>query len=84
VTYDGNLISGLGELVDSKLKGVQLPLQGRKPGAYRAVSDNGSLVLCDRHLDMRRGRGENWALTGEGFKVELCDDCEDPIERDRR
>lgn len=57
-----------------RLKGVQLKLGGG-PLSYRAEGGNGSLVLCDRHLDARRAAGERWRLTGEAFKAELCDDC---------
>lgn len=81
--YDGKLISGLGALVDAKLKGVQLNLQG-PPRAYRAAGPNGLLALCDRHLDLRRAKGEAWALTGKSSPARLCDDCEDDMERGRR
>jgi hypothetical protein len=58
----------------NRLKGVQLRFGGG-PLAYRADSGNGTLMLCDQHLDLRRGRGETWRLTGEAFAKELCDDC---------
>lgn len=83
MTYDGNLISGLGKLVNEKLKGVQLKLGG-PARAYRAASLNGSLVLCDAHLDARRTKSGPWVLTGEDFPASACDDCEDEIERRRR
>lgn len=72
-----------GELVSEKarraqrnkdrLKGVQLKFGGG-PLAYRAEGA-GSRVLCDRHLDFRREKGEQWRLTGEAFEVLQCDDC---------
>lgn len=73
----GTLIKDLTTLADTKLHGVQLPLRAVKPTgplAYRAVSHNGSLVLCDRHLDTRRVL-ESWRLTGESFPAAACDDC---------
>jgi hypothetical protein len=75
--HQGTTITDLTALVDDKLKGVQLPLLRPETRAYRVLSDNGSLVLCDRHLDLRRAAGEAWRLTGEAFAAELCDDCED-------
>jgi hypothetical protein len=44
--------------------------------AYRVKTANGTLVLCDRHLDFLRAR-ETAALTGESFPVELCDHCQE-------
>lgn len=78
--YHGNLIATLGMLVaaavdNGKLKGVQRPLlEPDTPRAYRVTTANGSLVLCDRHLDLLRAR-ESAALTGEHFSTELCDHC---------
>jgi len=60
---------------DKKLKGVQHPLAPRFPArSYRCRTANGTLVLCDRHLDKLRER-EAAPLTGESFAVELCDHC---------
>ena len=59
----------------SKLKGVQLPLLQRFPPlAYRVRTRNGSLVLCDRHLDLLR-ETETATLTGEHFPAKRCDQC---------
>lgn len=77
MTYDGNNIGSLSALVDDKLRGVQLSLGGSGL-SYRAASDNGTLVLCNRHLDLRRGAGESWKLTGESFPEKECDDCTAP------
>lgn len=76
MTYDGNNIGSLSALVDDKLRGVQLPLLESARLSYRADSGNGNLVLCNRHLDLRRGAGESWKLTGESFPEKECDDCE--------
>jgi hypothetical protein len=58
-----------------KLKGVQRPLFERFPKlAYRVTTNNGSLVLCDAHLDQLRAT-EPAALTGETFTARLCDHC---------
>lgn len=73
--HRGDTFRELNTLVDDKLKGVQLSLGGSGL-SYRAASDNGTLVLCNRHLDLRRGAGENWKLTGESFPEKECDDCE--------
>jgi hypothetical protein len=73
--HRGTIIQELTALVDDRLRGVQLPLGPCPAQAYRAVSANGNLVLCDRCLDLRRGRGETLRLTGEAFAKELCDDC---------
>lgn len=60
---------------EPKLRGVQRPLFERFPAlAYRAVTANGSAVLCDRHLEELRAR-EAAALTGETFPARLCDHC---------
>ena len=74
--YVGTLRSRImiAQNIKDRLKGAQLTLGGG-PLAYRCSTDNGSLVLCDRHLDLRRGRGETLKLTGETFEVKLCDDC---------
>jgi hypothetical protein len=58
-----------------KLQGVQLPLLERFPKlAYRVRTKNGTLVLCDEHLENLR-RHEAAPLTGETFAAELCDVC---------
>lgn len=75
--HTGTLINGLhgaAHRASDRLKGVQLPLNGSAPRAYRAVTNNGSLVLCDRHLDLLR-QHESARLTGESFAVTLCDHC---------
>lgn len=57
------------------LKGVQLPLLERFPKlSYRVTTRHGSLVLCDRHLEVLRKR-EAAPLTGETFPARLCDHC---------
>ena len=58
-----------------KLKGAQLPLFGKAALAYRVYGNNGSRVLCERHLTEVRAKGEVWKLTGESFAAQLCDDC---------
>lgn len=58
----------------SRLKGVQLILDSGTRFAYRARTANGSLVLCDRHLDLLRAE-EPATLTGEAFPAGLCDRC---------
>lgn len=76
--YSGRMVKALDRLVTRKLRGVQLPLLTRQRFAYRVwtlENGGGTLVLCDRHLDLRRGRGERWNLTGEEFNQKLCDDC---------
>jgi hypothetical protein len=63
--------------IKNRLKGVQLKFGGGAL-AYRCTwADGSSLVLCDRHLDLRRGAGETLKLTGESFEAALCDDCEE-------
>jgi hypothetical protein len=57
------------------LQGVQRPLFERFPKlAYRVTTNNGSAVLCDKHLDLLRAT-EPAALTGETFAAGLCDHC---------
>lgn len=75
-SYALDPIGKLNGVVDDVLHGVQLPLQGRQPRAYRVSNRLGAcLVLCDACLDLRRAAGEAWALTGEDFVVTFCDDC---------
>ena len=83
--YAGTLIGGLAAAVDRVMRrnrGAQLELGGG-PRAYRVRTANGSLVLCDRHVDLLRAR-EPAALTGETLDVGLCDHCGDEAERGRR
>lgn len=49
----------------------------RTPVAYRVTLGNGSLVLCDQHLELLRiTRPQEYVrLTGETFAVKLCDHC---------
>jgi hypothetical protein len=73
--YSGRLVEGLIDMVDGKLRGAQLPLLAdRPPTAYRAATANGSLVVCDKHLDLLRAT-ETAVLTGEQFPADLCDMC---------
>lgn len=71
--------------------GLQIPLHSFEATCQRCGSFNmvraKSSVLCDRHLDLRRGRNEAWRLSGDAFPATACDDCaetEDEMERSRR
>jgi hypothetical protein len=58
-----------------KLKGVQKSLfDPHAPLAYRVATGNGTLVLCDHHLEQWR-KVEPCALTGDVFDAKLCDKC---------
>jgi len=61
--------------VREKLKGAQRGLFA--PLAYRVrLSNGGTLVLCDRHLDALRARVTTPVrYTGQTFSIELCDHC---------
>jgi|HubBroStandDraft_5_1064220.scaffolds.fasta_scaffold257509_2 hypothetical protein len=69
----GRTITDLSDLVDGKLRGVQLPLQG-EPKAYRVGAASGFYTLCDAHLVEFR-KTETAVLTGEGFPTRFCDMC---------
>jgi hypothetical protein len=43
--------------------------------AYRVRTKNGTLVLCEPHLDKLRAREAKVKYTGDTFAVNLCDQC---------
>ena len=43
--------------------------------AYRVRAENGTLVLCEPHLDKLRAREAKVKYTGDTFAANLCDQC---------
>lgn len=43
--------------------------------AYRVRTKNGTLVLCEKHLDQLRAHEGGVRYTGDTFAVSLCDHC---------
>ena len=47
----------------------------KTPVAYRVQTKNGTLVLCEPHLDKLRAREAKVKYTGDTFAANLCDQC---------